>query len=195
MPWHNERRPVWSRDGLQVAYVSGPGRDLPLTNSEIYVVDADGSDERRLTRSDQGETSPSWSPDGSRLAVARGFGTLRPELYVVPVLSGTARKVTGGTMRFVRLTTTPARPRAGKRFTVDLAVTPSLTGSRRYADIDCQAAVGRTLLDVADATVVNGRLRCSWLVPRTHRGKRLTYLASASFGHSQVFRLSKAPID
>ena len=193
--WHNERRPAWSRDGSKVAYVSGPGRDLPVTNSEIYVVDADGSNEQRLTRTDDGETSPSWSPDGSRLAIARGLGPLRPELYVIPALRGPARKVTGGTMKFAGLTTRPSRPRAGKLFTVDLAVTPSLTGSRRYADVACYAAVGKTPLEVALGTVVKGRLRCTWLVPRAQTGKQLTYLASAIFGHSQVTRVSKAPID
>jgi hypothetical protein len=78
---------------------------------------------------------------------------------------------------------------------VDLAVAPSLTGSRRYADVACHAAVGKTPLELALGTVVKGRLRCTWRVPRAHTGKQLTYLASAVFGHSQVTRVSRAPID
>ena len=193
-PWHNERRPAWSPDGSKVAYVSGPGRDAPVTNSEIYVVDADGGNEQRLTRTHEGETSPSWAPDGGRLVVTREFGRLRPELYVIPAVQGPMRKITGGTLRFVSLTAAPVRPQAGKLFTVNLAVAPTLTGDRRYADVACHAVVGRTLLQVRLGTVVRGRLRCAWIVPRAFKGRRLTYFAGTMFGHSQVSRTINAPI-
>ena len=35
---------------------------------EIVVMNADGSGQTRLTRTDAREDSPSWSPDGSRIA-------------------------------------------------------------------------------------------------------------------------------
>jgi Tol biopolymer transport system component len=193
-PWHNERRPAWSPDGSKVAYVSGPGRDIPVTNSEIYVVDADGGNERRLTRSDEADTSPSWAPNGARLAITREFGRLRPEVYTIPAALGPATKITGGTMRLARFAATPARPRAGRLFTVNLSVTPGLTGVRRLADVACHAAVGNTLLQVRLGTVVQGRLRCTWLVPRQHKGKRLLYMAGVMFGHVQVSRTVSAPI-
>jgi Tol biopolymer transport system component len=193
VPWHNERRPAWSRDGSKVAYVSGPGRIPPVTNSEIFVVDADGSNDRRLTRTDEADVTPSWSPDG-RLVFARQFGMLRPEIYILPAGRGAERKLTGGSLKFGRLTTVPARPRAGRPFTVDLEVTPSLTGSRRYADVACYAAVGNTLLDVALGTVVKGKLRCTFIVPRRYKGKRLLYTAAVRFGHSQVSRSATVPI-
>ena len=37
-------------------------------NMEIYVMDADGQNQQRLTQNDQNDSSPSWSPDGKRIA-------------------------------------------------------------------------------------------------------------------------------
>ena len=36
-------------------------------NSEIYMMDADGKNQRRLTNNDFPDTNPSWSPDGKRI--------------------------------------------------------------------------------------------------------------------------------
>ena len=49
--------------GGRVAFVSE--RD---GNSEIYVIDFDGTNERRLTNNEHEEWYPSWSPSGTRLA-------------------------------------------------------------------------------------------------------------------------------
>ena len=46
----------------QIAFVSE--RD---GNSEIYMMDADGKNQRRLTKNDFPDTDPSWSPDGKRI--------------------------------------------------------------------------------------------------------------------------------
>src|SRR5690348_10995832 len=37
-------------------------------NFEIISVDADGKNERNLTKNDAKDTSPSWSPDGKKIA-------------------------------------------------------------------------------------------------------------------------------
>ena len=37
-------------------------------NSEIYVMDADGSSQTNLTSDPAGDETPAWSPDGSRIA-------------------------------------------------------------------------------------------------------------------------------
>ncbi|MBI4277424.1 MAG: PD40 domain-containing protein [Armatimonadetes bacterium] len=65
--------PAWSPDGRLLAYVANPDRGADFTNvSDLWVVPvteigAAGA-ARRLTRSLGPVQSPSWSPDGSRIA-------------------------------------------------------------------------------------------------------------------------------
>ena len=74
--------PAWSPDGSQLAFFSvvldpgadpsnvtlGRGGDYP---AQIFVANADGTELRQLT--DEGDNRwPTWSPDGSRIAFARG---------------------------------------------------------------------------------------------------------------------------
>lgn len=60
--------PAWSPDGNTIAFVSGDGRRLALTSGDIYVINVDGSGERRLA---QNGTFPAWSPDGKQIAFLR----------------------------------------------------------------------------------------------------------------------------
>ncbi len=58
----HDQRPAWSPDGQRIAFVSD--RD---GNREIYVMNRDGSDQRRLTYHDAQEWGPVWSPDGRHI--------------------------------------------------------------------------------------------------------------------------------
>ena len=59
---NDEWDPTWSPDGTQIAFVN--------QNDGIIIMNADGSDSRRLT--DVDDESPSWSPDGAKIAFCRG---------------------------------------------------------------------------------------------------------------------------
>jgi RHS repeat-associated protein len=62
----NDTQPSWSPDGSKIAFAS----DRDQTGfSSIYVMNANGSNQTRLTISGTGrlDQQPAWSPDGSRL--------------------------------------------------------------------------------------------------------------------------------
>jgi len=55
--------PRWSPDGTRVAFNRDPGN----RNADIYVVDSDGANERRLTRNAAVDEFPVWSPQGDAI--------------------------------------------------------------------------------------------------------------------------------
>jgi TolB protein len=61
----NNTLPVWSPDGTRIAFSST--RDHS-GNTEIYVMNADGSNLRRLTNNPAIDTTPTWSPNGTQIA-------------------------------------------------------------------------------------------------------------------------------
>ena len=60
--------PSWSPDGEHIAFTSSELPDVMPANSDIYVIDADGKNQRKLTKNRSRNTDPSWSPDGKRIA-------------------------------------------------------------------------------------------------------------------------------
>ena len=58
-----ESGPSWSPDGSKILFISDQDGD-----TEIYVMDADGSNQAKLTDNEVADWQPSWSPDGSSIA-------------------------------------------------------------------------------------------------------------------------------
>jgi WD40-like Beta Propeller Repeat len=68
---------AWSPDGARIAFASTRdrngewcGSDECFYNGELYVMNSDGTNPVRLTHNRGDDSSPSWSPDGRRIAFA-----------------------------------------------------------------------------------------------------------------------------
>lgn len=70
----DDSTPSWSPDGSRIAFARRSGGQ-----SDVWVVNADGSRLRRLTSAPGAESHPSWSPDGSKIAYdsAAGISLMR----------------------------------------------------------------------------------------------------------------------
>jgi TolB protein len=95
--------PVFSPDGRQIAFMSG--RD---GNPEIYAMNVDGSNLRRLTNHPAGESSPTWSPSGAQIAFVSDR-TGKAQIYVMNSADGSGvRRLTVNESEADRPTWSPA---------------------------------------------------------------------------------------
>jgi len=71
--------PVWSPDGKKIAF----RRMLGETNSEIFIANADGSDDRNITNNPAFDGWPAWSPAGTKIAFASNRGNQNYQIYTM----------------------------------------------------------------------------------------------------------------
>ncbi len=90
----------WSPDGEQIVFTSNrDGSDLGWDGEELYVMAADGSNVRRLTRRLGSEAVPAWSPDGTKIAFTRsapGEQEGRSDIYVIQPDGTNLRRLSAG---------------------------------------------------------------------------------------------------
>lgn len=84
-------QPAWSPNRKRIAFA---GTGYGGRAAGIWVMNADGSGKRRLTRR-PGDGDPTWSPDGRRIAFRRDQGGSF-DLWVVPASGGPVRRLFGG---------------------------------------------------------------------------------------------------
>lgn len=89
--------PQLSPDGSRVAFLTAqPDRERDRDVAHVWVVPADGSAGAvQWTFGEEGEKSPRWSPDGSRLAflAVRGEPAM-PQVWILDGAGGEARRLT-----------------------------------------------------------------------------------------------------
>jgi len=105
--------PVFSPDGTKIAFVSDP-ESRPLTewwsqkegdtkvkvfsfeqqgNTDIWVIDADGSNQIRLTETEGWDGQPAWSPDGTKI-IFTSYREGDAQIYVMDADGGNQIRLT-----------------------------------------------------------------------------------------------------
>ena len=96
---NDDRYPSWAPDGKRIVFSSsreGHFRNILRITDEIYVMDADGGNEQRLTENRNNDWQPVWSPDGERIAFSSDTqGDVRIfDIYVIDADGGNLQNLT-----------------------------------------------------------------------------------------------------
>ena len=88
--------PQVSPDGKWIAYVlSAVDTAKDKRNSDIWMISMDGKENLQMTNTEDGESSPRWSPDGKYLSfIASRNGDKHAQIWLMDRRGGEAKKVT-----------------------------------------------------------------------------------------------------
>ena len=100
-PWLFNFNPTWSPDSTKLAF---RGYADGTADLDLHIIDADGTDQRRVSSTYHKAAEPSWSPDGTKIAFTKyGDSNCRDgipisgdaEIWVMNVSDGVATQLTG----------------------------------------------------------------------------------------------------
>jgi dipeptidyl aminopeptidase/acylaminoacyl peptidase len=149
--------PHWSPDGTRIAYVvTKADLERSFYDSDLWLIDADGKNDRRLTFANGVDVRPRWSPDGSRIAFLSDRGG-RNAIYVIDARGGEARALTSEPTPIREFEWSPD----GKQIAFTRIDEPTADAERRAAAKDDAHVVDRDLpqvqLYLADAATGKSR--------------------------------------
>jgi len=81
--------PFWSPDGSKIVFQSNRSGG----NSDIYIMDSDGTNAKRITNSLGDDLTPVWSPDGQKI-VFQSMRDGNEELYIMELDGSNQRNIT-----------------------------------------------------------------------------------------------------
>jgi len=91
----NVQSPRVSPDGARVAYVvSRADLKRSVYDTDVWLVRADGTGDRRLTSSESGDSDPQWSPDGKRIAFLSDRDGGKNQVWLIDPDGGEPRRLT-----------------------------------------------------------------------------------------------------
>ncbi len=130
--------PVWSPDGKQIAYVVTKA-DLPRSvyDSDVWLINADGSANRRLTFDEANDSRPRWSPDGTSIAFLSDRGG-KDAIHLIELRGGESRQLVRQPTAIRSFEWSPD----GKRMAFVRADEPSAEETRRIKDKEDVRVIG-----------------------------------------------------
>lgn len=170
-------RPALSPDGKRVAFQrnEGDGR------YQIWLMDADGGNAKRLTTGDADDRHPAWSPDGKTLAVDSGSDNKR-EIWLLDPGSGQRTQITklGGIASF-------------PSFSPDGARVAFYLYRGGGTDVWTVARNGSDLQQITTDLASEQRQQCTFACHAVAWSPRGDRIALSSGDHSKVLVMSPTP--
>jgi dipeptidyl aminopeptidase/acylaminoacyl peptidase len=151
--------PAWSPDGTKIAF----DRRVTFEDAEIYVMNADGSDPKRLTNDVAPDIQPAWSPDGRLIAFqSERVSKHVPQIFVMNADGSNVRQLTADDAGNTAPAWQPLGPRPGDCTVWGTAGRDLLVGSDER-DILCGLAGDDTILGGGGGDWIEGGDGDDWL--------------------------------